>query len=149
MRPSSRAPYMLLLTATLAVPATGCDVVSRLKALAGSDDAGADADAAAVVVVADDAAVAPVETAEPVLDASAPAAKVAPVVVRKDDAGAPKADAGAPVADAGAAPAPKPDAGIPTPVPTIPIPTIPGFDAGAWKPPGSFTIPRGFSTPPK
>ncbi|AKU95884.1 hypothetical protein AKJ09_02548 [Labilithrix luteola] len=112
-----------------------CDLIKKGGADASADTVAAVVDAAPVVTpAATVTAAAPAETAAPLAVApavttAAPGAThtAAPVVVA--DAGK-AADAAAP-ADAGNA--------APVPTPTLQIPTsIPGFDAGAFKPPAGF-----------
>jgi hypothetical protein len=149
------APRLALLL-VLPLGLVACD---QLKGLMGKgDDAGADAAAATTAIAPPATATAPAatETAPPPTATAAPLTPPGPGVKPATpgvpapgvDAGKP-GDAGAP-APAGDAGAPG-DAGVPAPRPTLTIPTaIPGFDAGAFKPPPGFptAIPSGLLPPP-
>ena len=128
--------FLLLLAGIAPFPLAGCDMLNKLK---GGGDGGLDA--AALITVLPDAAVAPAVPTDVTADAAPlPAATtttIAPVVPTVHpivtDAGV-KLDAGAAKIDAGPGPAP-------APTPTLRIPTnlfdAGGikFDAGGFKPP--------------
>ena len=134
-------PFVLVVLVVLAPLVVGCDQLKK------------DSSDAAAVAVPPATPVAP--AADP--NAAAPATGVAPVaplgggVVTPVAPGTakPVTDGGKPV-DAGAVVVTDAGKTAPTPTPTFTIPTaIPGFDAGAFKPPPGFptTLPT-FPPPP-